>query len=73
MQWHMIEFKDRYNGWCHREHIYGILVRVQVQWRERYYTRPFHKTIFEEVRSLLPNPNASKLCEPDWKALPQYQ
>ena len=57
---------NRYNGWCHREHIYGILVKVEVEWQERY-----------EVRSLIKdiphNPVARELCDPDWAALPQYQ
>ena len=60
------------NGWCFREHIYGIFVEVQVEWEGRYYTRPFPKSVYEEVRKLVEdyrwNRSASSLCEPSWGA-----
>ena len=27
--------QQNYNGWCHREHIFGILVEVQTEWHLR--------------------------------------
>ena len=60
----------RINGWCFREHIFGILVKVQVLWEGQYYLRPFPKTVFEEVRKLVKDYRwskwASSLCEPSW-------
>ena len=62
--------EGRMNGWCFREHIYGILVEVQVEWAGQYYTRPFPKTVFQEVRALVAdfrwNRSAQSLCEPTW-------
>ena len=62
--------QGRFNGWCFREHIYGILVEVQVLWEERYYTRPLPKSVFEEVRALVSDSRwsltARSLCEPSW-------
>ena len=53
-----------------REHISGILVKVQVLWEGQYYSRPFPKTVFEEVRKLVKDYRwskwASSLCEPSW-------
>ena len=40
------------NGWCYREHIYGILVDVQVRCKEYLYSRPHPKSIYEKVRDL---------------------
>ena len=63
--------EHRINGWCFREHIYGILVEVQVEHEGRYYTRPFPKSVFEEVRRLVKDDRwsktAEKLCEPSWE------
>ncbi len=60
--------QQRVNGWCFREHIYGIIVEVQVLWEGRYYTRPFPKSVYEEVRKLVMDyrwsPSARSLCEP---------
>ena len=60
------------NGWCFREHIYGILVQVQVDWEDLLYTRPFPKRVYEEVSKLVQgcrwNPQAQSLCEPNWDA-----
>ena len=56
------------NGWCHREHIFGILVEVQVWWKGQYYTRPHPKDVFAEVVALVKEDRwssvAAKLCEP---------
>ena len=58
------------NGWCFREHIYGILVEVQVPWEDRYYSRPLPKTVYEQVQSMVRDdrwsPWARYLCEPSW-------
>ena len=55
------------NGWCNREHIFGILVRVEVTGNERYYNRPFPKDVFEQVKQLVKadrwSTDAKKLCE----------
>ena len=62
--------QQRVNGWCFREHIYGILVEVQVEWEGRLFTRPFPKSVYEEVRKLVEdnrwNREAWSLCEPSW-------
>ena len=56
------------NGWCYREHIYGILVEVQVRYKGYLYSRPHPKSIYEKVRDLENdkrwNPAAQRLCEP---------
>lgn len=55
------------NGWCNREHIFGILVRVEVEkpGKEGYYIRPFLKEAFEQVKQLVKadrwNKDAEKL------------
>ena len=36
-----------------REHIFGILVEVQMEWEGRSYTRPLPKSVFERVRRLV--------------------
>ena len=61
------------NGWCHRRHIFGILVDVQ-KWcpKEKcYYSRPLPRTVYDQVRPLVSrgrenrwNREAAKLCEP---------
>ena len=60
--------EGRINGWCFREHIFGILVEVQVMWEGRYYTRPFPKDVFEEVKGLVKDFRWSRvargLCDP---------
>ena len=38
--------EQRVNGWCFREHIYGILVEVQTEWEGRYYSRPLPKSLY---------------------------
>ena len=54
------------NGWCFREHIYGVLVQVQVEWQQHHYTRPFPKQVYEQVRKLVAdnrwNRSAARLC-----------
>ena len=51
-----------------REHIFGILVEVQMEWEGRYYTRPLPKSVFKKVRNLVCDDRwsreAKKLCEP---------
>jgi hypothetical protein len=63
-----------FNGWCLREHIFGILVDVQV-WSDRagqYHSRPLPKMVFAEVQPLVKehrwNLAAARLCEPRWEA-----
>jgi len=60
------------NGWCLREHIFGILVDVQVWWAGQYYSRPFPKTVFAQVQELVKEHRwtraAAKLFEPRWEA-----
>ena len=60
------------NGWCHRRHIFGILVDVQ-KWcpkKKCYYSRPLPRTVYDQVRPLVSpkhrrwNREAAKLCEP---------
>ena len=63
--------QGRVNGWCYREHIFGILVEVQQVWEDgQYYSRPHPKTNFAEVRALVKgdkwNSRAKQLCEPVW-------
>ena len=66
---------EHFNGWCFREHIYGILYHVKVMWQEQYYSRPFPKSVFEKVRDLVKedrwSPLAKDLCEPDWETPPE--
>jgi len=61
---------QRVNGWCFREHIYGILIDVLVEWQNRFYARPHPKSIYEEVKDLVEHhrwsPHAKSLCEPSW-------
>ena len=51
-----------------REHIFGILVDVQVWWDGQYHSRPLPKTVLAEVQELVNenrwNSAAAKLCEP---------
>ena len=44
--------KNHYNGCCYREHIYGILVEVEVRYKGYLYSRPHPKSIYEKVRDL---------------------
>ena len=64
------------NGWCFRDHIYGILVRVQVPWGDQYHPRPHPKDNYERVKELVNrdgeksrwDSTAGELCEPIWQA-----
>ena len=62
--------EQRHNGWCFREHIYGILVDVQVEWEGHYYSRPLPKSVYEQVQGLVKDyrwcHSAWSLCEPTW-------
>ena len=62
--------ESRINGWCFREHIYGILVEVQTQWEGQLHTRPFHKSVFGQVQALVKDHRwssyARSLCDPLW-------
>ena len=62
--------QQRPNGWCYREHIYGILVGVQVDYEDKYYFRPHPKKVYEDVKWLVGwdrwSRHAQSLCEPDW-------
>ena len=66
--------KGRINGWCHREHIFGVLVSVQKFRSNQYHKRPLPRTIFEEVKELVRenqwNLEADALCTPIWEAEP---
>ena len=66
------------NGWCHREHIFGILIDVQVCSAAsdgQYYSRPHPKQVFERVSALVRhgekadrwNDTARDLCLPSRK------
>ena len=56
------------NGWCHREHIFGILIDVEVWSEGQYFSRPFPKELFEKVARLVQedrwNDAACELCLP---------
>ena len=59
------------NGWCLREHIFGILVDVQVWRADQYFSRPLPGTVFAQVQELVKQrrwDRAAKLCEPRWEA-----
>ena len=62
--------KQEKNGWCFREHIYGILVDVQVLCEKEYYTRPLPKSVYAEVKNLVAvyrwSKEAWRLCNPSW-------
>ena len=61
----------RKNGWCYREHTFGLLVEVTVWWKEQYYVRPHPKNVFADVVALVKEGRwseaAAKLCEPSTK------
>jgi hypothetical protein len=63
--------EQRPNGWCYREHIFGILVGVQVDYEDRYYFRPHPKSVYEDVKWHVGwnrwSGHARALCEPDWR------
>ena len=61
--------RQNYNGYCFREHIFGILVAVQVQYEGRYFKRPLPKSLYETVQPIYENDSkrAKTLCEPDWE------
>ena len=58
------------NGWCYREHIFGVLVDVQVFLDGGYYSRPHPKHLFNTISALVQvdrwDPDAKNLCEPQW-------
>ena len=57
------------NGWCYREHIFGIVVTVQCMWDKKYYPRPHPKDNFHAVKHMMEEKrwkDAEGLCEPDW-------
>ena len=60
-------FNASVNGWCRREHIFGILVSVEVEkpGKEGYYIRPLPKEAYEQVKQLVKadrwNKDAEKL------------
>ena len=77
MTYHALEPKywignieQRVNAWCFREHIYGILVEVQVEWGGRSHSRPFPRRMYHEVLDLIQAnrwcETAQSLCEPPW-------
>ena len=62
--------EGKINGWCLREHIYGILVQVDVldQESKQYFARPHPKKVYQEVSALVKDDRwseaARKICEP---------
>ena len=66
--------QGHFNGWCLRQHIFGILVDVEVWWDGDYHSRPLPKTVFAEVQPLVQedrwNSAAAKFCEPRWETQP---
>ena len=64
--------KNHYNGYCFREHIYGILIEVQEDRANHYYARPFPKDVFQQVHALVQesrwSKDAGRLCEPQMAA-----
>ena len=59
------------NGWCLRQHVFGILVHVQKWWKSQYWSRPLPKTVFAQVQPLVKQRRwreAEKLCEARWPA-----
>ena len=64
-------FNASVNGWCNREHIFGILVSVEVEkpGKEGYYQRPFPKKAFEQVNKLVKADRWSKDAETHCEAL----
>ena len=58
------------NDWCWREHIYGILVDVSVQYECQYHLRPHPNSVYERVRRLQSQEKrwssaAESLCLPE--------
>ena len=54
----------RYNGYCYREHIFGILVAVQVRHSDgQYYSRPHPKALFQSVSRLVQDDKWCKAAE----------
>ena len=62
--------RDYMNGFCYKEHIYGILVDVTVTYEGRMYSRPLPKTVFEYVQWLVSqdqwSTEAANRCAPRW-------
>ena len=60
--------EQKKNGWCFREHIYGILVQVQVEREGQHYVRPLPKSVYEQVRKLVKDNRwstvAKRMCSP---------
>jgi hypothetical protein len=69
--------EGRMNGHCYREHIFGILVDVQVWWEEtsQYYSRPHPKALYAQVAELVKSDRwstaAYQLCYPSWESTAQ--
>ena len=55
-------------GHVYKEDIFGVLVRVQVQYNNKYYTRPHPRTLYAKVQPMLKDDEeaAKELCQPDW-------
>ena len=67
--------QQKCNGFCFREHIFGILVDVQVYADGQYHSRPHPTSLYERVKALV-NADGEKsrwdsaaraLCEPIWE------
>jgi hypothetical protein len=60
--------KGDLNGWCDREHVFGILVKVDVFANAQYYSRPHPRELFAKVSALVKddrwNDTARVLCLP---------
>ena len=64
--------EQKHNGWCFREHIFGILVEVQKEWLQQSWTRPHHKQLYPVIKEMIKdnrwNSAAWQLCEPVYDA-----
>ena len=55
--------KQHSNGWCYKEHIYGILVAAEVRYGSYLYSRPQPKSIYKEVLDLVKDDRWSKAAD----------
>ena len=66
---------DRYNGWCFKEHIFGILVKVSKSLADgEFAERPLPRTVYQAVKDIVrkhggqwdfaADSAADRLCDP---------
>ena len=63
--------EQRVDGWCFREHMFGILVDVQSEWEGRHYIPPIpQKRVRAAATALVKDyrwsQSAYNLCAPSW-------